>query len=1096
MSLINHNDNFNTLRTIITADNLPTFKKNIAAYEVPEERKKIEIEATKKIKEIFTALRATNDPLYKNKFSLFQKLIYFIRPLFFYLYFNSVLSSVNSKIKPLVQEKFRLIDEKYGSIEEIKKIPAFEKTTLEGIVGSEKIIGRLPDFKNRIKNLNNVLCEIEKEIIKLNKEEINTITEKYIASRELQNESEPSSLNTIAIPNFEKPKDGSFTLYQYIKNKHQFLNHYSKTALSYLSQIPVEEPIKILEAELKKSQEELKLIKNLNQKQIQQQSKQDNVAKARDVLVPKLMSDISILEKEISDLQIPSGNFKETTEVKEKIIELKNSLTELSNNLKDPHNTLESLKNIYEAINSNFDQIPLVITNLGEKSEELLTLQKNLNTQFNAIEDNLLNFDSEIADQMKSSDSVLSKKLADVYQTKSESFEKFSIKDQIKFTQICDEGVELFLSDLTSLKSTLSDSQKNIETKNLKYTEKQNELTKFSQDNPSFNEDYSSFDIIYQNFNKIKDNKKTLDENKKTLEENKKTLEDKDKRLNNEKSSLYKISFFGYTTTELIDDTKVTADKLSAAIESLNKNTKELEKNRGNLENNKRDLENNKTDIQTQINLAKSFTVKYNTDNKNIKSTLDNLKLKQTNLKSEVGITLKAYEDSKIGILDIHNNLIAKYKVVVESIDQFKPGETQEKLFISLPKLDVQIIEENKVEKLEESNKTLPKNDLKEKAPWNEVSAFSDEFSKLLTVLVGNSLEGTADKKKHPEGMIVYNLLLLLVMSFKNGNEKLVIEKLSSLTTEDKRKDEKTEEYAKRKEKDTDRMNHWKKAFRDPELKLELTPENSELLTHISSLITDHNPSFSDLISDFNKVIRSKVKFNLESLKELDPYYDPHKKKELNRYTKIDDLYFSSTKLIEKEEMTENEKKEIEVCKKKYATLLNKILGIPEDELINLKLNSQLLLLDVLRGINYCLSQVSSSEKNALKGIFNNTLKELTTKFAVNVLNWHSSVPDWIFNPIIKMIVTAEFAMSELGSQEERTDNPSSILFAIRNITITKFYNLHTPKIKKHAPLIIRPYWNLFDKLNEYRLNKNEESIKNLNIAVDTLLGVLLDLGK
>src|SRR5436305_1232088 len=112
MPLSFNNFNFNQLKTINAATN---------AADLKGKDKEIQ-----NVKVIFAILISSKDPLDNIEFSFIQKVIYIIKPLFFYIYFDNVILCVNLKINAFAKTKLAPFD--------WKNVNANENETVEDII--------------------------------------------------------------------------------------------------------------------------------------------------------------------------------------------------------------------------------------------------------------------------------------------------------------------------------------------------------------------------------------------------------------------------------------------------------------------------------------------------------------------------------------------------------------------------------------------------------------------------------------------------------------------------------------------------------------------------------------------------------------------------------------------------------------------------------------------------------------------------------------------------------------------------------------------------------------------------------------------------
>lgn len=576
----------------------------------------------------------------------------------------------------------------------------------------------------------------------------------------------------------------------------------------------------------------------------------------------------------------------------------------------------------------------------------------------------------------------------------------------------------------------------------------------FSKDVGDYQQNIQQLDILKNQFEKNRmnlDNAETLQKKlsiaydtccKLQMEKNELVL--KNKESEEERNKIFMLDFFSRSKF------KKNIEINDLRIQEINKALTELDLKHS-LNNNQIDLLNLENTIKDKKGVQDQECIKIKIEFETTKNQLDNVTLQLNSTQT---------------------TLIDECKKAIITLKEFKSLASKEPLKTPTS-TDIEndkVVTESK--KIEIRNKNI----INKPSTLNDYTKFWDGMINLQKVLLGDSLDGDPQVNV-PYSEIIYNLILIGSKLFKEGKNpeiNILFPAMLNLFASNE-----------------NTKNQWINELNEDLDYIELNINKElDLINYAISLIFNQNISFSQLLKDFSTIPPLKIKFDINKLPLLE------------KYTKTDDLYFSNRENIDEEK------------KKDVISILKEILGNDiepflitneEEELSNkkLSLNSQLLLMEVLRGFGKFLNNlpINTSEKCT----FNNAVLKLTN-FHVpvlsdvplvgnfNLLKLALKMPTAVINGLASLVASEEKLKKELGLKKDKhTQTP----FDIRDRAIKKIFEVLTPNsISNYVSEIASPYLNLIDKLNKYRSDiKDKEKIAELNSAINTVLPIFLKIG-
>lgn len=413
------------------------------------------------------------------------------------------------------------------------------------------------------------------------------------------------------------------------------------------------------------------------------------------------------------------------------------------------------------------------------------------------------------------------------------------------------------------------------------------------------------------------------------------------------------------------------------------------------------------------------------------------------------------YENAKIILnnkaLEFHDLEIKttnELHLILSNIPEYKQEETQE---IVNPPSPVEL----KVEEIKkEEAPIITKKVVEEPSIWSKCDKFEEGMMNLLGILVGNSLLGNSDDKK-PEGMILYNVFVLLCKLYNENNEsiKKILPGILALISPEK-------------------AESWLGYLKNTKLKLDIDPETLDFLNYFIPLIFNPHSPLSKLMHEFTQLPEFAFNFDLDKLSSL------------SKFKEVDEFFFSKQQKLDKT---------------KRIDLLHEFLGIGKLEIRKFSPEMQLLLLDIFRFVNSHLKDITSKQENVAKNILDNLIIKIKGYkiFFYDLLQWASyvKIPESVLNTAISYVVTEEFLKDQLGL---KADNQDAILFEIRDSTISKLFKTLslTKKAGEYTAPLVTPYFTFLINLINYRKELNENNKKELSSALGGLLTQFFNLSR
>jgi hypothetical protein len=325
---------------------------------------------------------------------------------------------------------------------------------------------------------------------------------------------------------------------------------------------------------------------------------------------------------------------------------------------------------------------------------------------------------------------------------------------------------------------------------------------------------------------------------------------------------------------------------------------------------------------------------------------------------------------------------------------------------------------------------------------WHRLDYFTESLTKLTLNLV-DSADITNDKGL---SKFVYKIFLLLTILFhKNEHIKKIIPHFFKLL----------------KPSDENGVQSWLETLNKIESPSKIDDDSLKFIEYINDTIANQNINPTQLVTDLSKLPDLTFNFQVANLRKLDSYPN------------IDDFFFSK-----RESIDDNKKLEVK-------NLISDILGIPGDQCDQLSLDLQLLIVDILRGVNTIIKKITSLSENSIQTLFDKIIEKMENYNTALGWNWaninlikQASYPimPWIIQKVLPVITTEDFIKSKLGKKDE---NQESIYFEIRDSIIGKIFKSH--EIIKHAQTLAIPYLLLTGSIKNYRNEQSENYTKELN---------------